>query len=93
MVCARASIDRDQHERRPQRDGRKGVRRHPVHLLAGARRQNGDARREHPERPPERRSGIALESLAELELLDVRERVERVTERVGDTEADGELLR
>ena len=33
----RAPVDRDQHERRPQRDGHERVRRHPVHLLGDTR--------------------------------------------------------
>ena len=48
-----AAVDRDEHERRLQRDRHERVRRHAVHLLADAGRQDRHAGREHPERPPE----------------------------------------
>ena len=32
---ARPAVDRDEHERRPERHGHEGVRRHAVHLVAG----------------------------------------------------------
>ena len=52
-VHPRAPVDRDQHERRPQRDRHERVGGHAVHLLADARGDHRDAGREHPERAPE----------------------------------------
>ena len=37
-----AAVERDEHERRPQRDGHERIGGHPVHLLAHACRQHGD---------------------------------------------------
>ena len=78
----RAPVDRDEHERRLQRDGHERIGRHPVHLLGNARREDGHAGREHPERPPEGDCRIALETLAELERVGRRRHVVRRAERL-----------
>jgi hypothetical protein len=66
-VHAGAAIDRDQDERRVERDGHERVRRHAVDLLADPRRDDRDARGEHPERPPELSDRVRVGAVGDLE--------------------------
>ena len=93
----RPPVDGDEDERGLERDGHEGIRRHPVHLLADSRGQNGHARREHAERLAKRNGRIALEPCAELELAVRRRLVEGRSEclrrRDRAIDPDLELLR
>jgi hypothetical protein len=92
----RATVDRDEHERRPKRDRHESIRRHPIQLLVDARREHRDPRGEHPERPSERNGGVALQALTELECFgrgrDVERRSERLRGRDRSVHGNFELL-
>jgi len=91
----RPPVDRDENERGLERDRHERVRRHAVHLLADPGREHRHARGEHPECSPEGESGVALETLAELQRLghrcDVVRRSERLRRRDGARHRDLEL--
>jgi hypothetical protein len=71
-VHLRPAIHRDQHQRRPERDGHERVRRHAVHLVVVLRGDDRDAGGEHPKRPAERGGGVLAGLPRDLQLLGVR---------------------
>ena len=75
-VQPRPPVDRDQHERRPQRHRHERVGRHAVHLLAHPRRDHRHPGREHPERPAELDRRVGIRAGRGLHLLGRRRNVE-----------------